>query len=53
VSIATVDADGVALAGVSALDARTLTQAKKIETLEHENAELRKRLERLEALVLK
>jgi hypothetical protein len=53
VSIATVDADGVALAGVSALDARTLAQSREIEILKRENADLRQRLEKLEALLLK
>ena len=53
VSIATVDADGVALAGVAALDSRTLAQARKIEALERENAELKKRMERLEGLLSK
>jgi hypothetical protein len=51
VSIATIDADGIALAGVSALDARTQSQGKRIDVLERENAELRKRLERVEALI--
>lgn len=48
-SIATVDADGVALAGVQALDARTAGQAARITALERENAELRARLDRIEA----
>ena len=48
-SIGTVDADGVALAGVQALDARTLEQARRIEALERENAALRARLDRIEA----
>ena len=47
-SIGTVDADGVALAGVKALDARSLDQAKRIDALERENEELRARLERIE-----
>lgn len=47
--ISTVDADGVALAGVQALDARTTGQAARIDALERENAELRARLERIEA----
>lgn len=50
-SIGTVDADGVALAGVQALDARTERQQAEIEALRAENAELRARLERLEALI--
>jgi hypothetical protein len=49
--ISTVDADGVALAAAQALDARTLQQQQRIEALETENADLRARLERLEALV--
>ncbi|HYW10654.1 MAG TPA: tail fiber domain-containing protein [Longimicrobium sp.] len=51
VTIGTVDADGVALAAAQALDARTLAQQQRIEALEAENAELRARMERLEALV--
>jgi hypothetical protein len=51
VTIGTVDADGVALAAAQALDARTLQQQTRIEALEAENAALRARLERLEALV--
>ncbi|HEU0015045.1 MAG TPA: tail fiber domain-containing protein, partial [Longimicrobium sp.] len=64
-SIATVDADGVALAGVQALDRRQQEQQKEIEALKAENArlarenaaqaaraaELAARLERLEALL--
>lgn len=51
VTIGTVDADGVALAAAQALDARTTEQQRRIEALEAENADLRARLERLEALV--
>lgn len=51
VTIGTVDADGVALAAAQALDARTLAQQQRIEALEAENADLRARMERLEALV--
>jgi hypothetical protein len=47
-SIATIDADGVALAGVQTLDVRTRDQAKRIESLERENAELKVRLEKIE-----
>jgi hypothetical protein len=47
--IATVDGDGVALAGVKALDARTLRQQSEIDALRAENAELRARLARIEA----
>ena len=56
--INSVDADGVNLAGVKALDARTTAQQARIEALEasnaalaSENAELRARLERIEALL--
>jgi hypothetical protein len=51
VTISTIDADGVALAGVKALDARTETQGEMILRLEAENAELRERLDRLESLL--
>lgn len=51
VTIGTVDADGVALAAAQALDARTLEQQRRIEALEAENADLRARMERLEALL--
>jgi hypothetical protein len=50
-TISSVDADGVALAGVKALDARTDSQRQRIERLEQENTALRERLERLEALL--
>jgi len=49
--ITTVDADGVALAAAQALEARTRAQAERIQVLERENAEMRARLDRLEALV--
>ncbi|HEX6641429.1 MAG TPA: tail fiber domain-containing protein, partial [Thermoanaerobaculia bacterium] len=49
--ISTIDPDGVALAGVKALDDRTSAQESRIEVLEKENAELRKRLDRLEKLL--
>ncbi|HEX2076507.1 MAG TPA: tail fiber domain-containing protein [Longimicrobium sp.] len=63
--IATVDADGVALAAAQALDARTLDQgarvqaleeqnaqqAARIQALERENTEMRARLARIEALL--
>ncbi|MBD0319850.1 MAG: tail fiber domain-containing protein, partial [Gemmatimonadetes bacterium] len=55
-SITTVDADGVALAGVKALDARTTAQRGEIDALRAQveallarNAELNARLERLES----
>lgn len=58
VTIGTVDADGVALAAAKALDERTLSQQQRIDALEarnaalsQENAEMRARLERLEALI--
>ena len=47
VSIATVDADGVALAGVKALETRTAAQSERIDRLERENAELRARLDEM------
>nr|AIA11175.1 Chaperone of endosialidase [uncultured bacterium] len=51
--IASIDPDGVALAGVQALDSRTNNQQLKIEVLQKENAELKERLNRLEQLLLK
>ena len=48
VSIGTVDADGVALAGVQALDARTRAQATALTALQAENQALRARLDALE-----
>lgn len=48
-TIGTVDADGVALAGVQALEARTAAQREEIDALRRENAELRRRNEALEA----
>jgi uncharacterized coiled-coil protein SlyX len=57
-TIATVDADGVALAAAQALEARTASQAEEIERLRAQNAaqaaeitDLRARLERIEALL--
>jgi Tfp pilus assembly protein PilN len=47
-SISTVDAAGVALAAGQALEKRTAAQQTRIDALEQENAELRRRLERLE-----
>lgn len=47
-SIGTVDADGVALAGVQALEVRTRQQAVQISSLQAENQALRNRLEALE-----
>jgi Chaperone of endosialidase/Head domain of trimeric autotransporter adhesin len=56
--INSIDLDGVNLAGVQALDARTTAQQARIEALEAsnaalqaQNAELRARLERIEALL--
>jgi hypothetical protein len=51
-SIATVDADGIALAGVKALERRTREQADEIEVLRAENRDLRQRLQRLENALL-
>ena len=52
------DADGVALAAAQALELRTADQAARIQALEasnaylqRENAEMRARLERIEALL--
>lgn len=50
-SIGTVDADGVALAAVKGLDARTVTQSSRINALEKENADLKARLKKLEDAV--
>ena len=57
-TIGTVDADGVALAAAQALERRSTEQAARIdalerrnERLEQENAEMRARLERIEALL--
>ena len=47
-SIGTVDADGVALAAVQALDTRTQDQSSSIKALQKENDQLRNRLEALE-----
>lgn len=47
-SIGTVDADGVALAGIKALEQRTAKQATELEKLKTENKILQKRLEALE-----
>jgi hypothetical protein len=52
ISIGTVDADGVALAGVQALDARTQSQAARLTALAAENQELRTRLDALERRAL-
>lgn len=51
VSIATVDADGVALAAAKALDARDRAQQAEIDALRAENAELKRRLERIEQML--
>jgi hypothetical protein len=50
--IATIDPDGVALAGVQALDNRTNNQQLRIEQLQKENRELKERLEKIEKLLL-
>jgi hypothetical protein len=49
--INTVDIDGINLAAAKELDARTAAQETRIGALEAENADLKKRLERLEALL--
>ena len=48
-TIASIDEGGVALSGVQALDRRTMQQQQEIDALKRENAELRARLERIEA----
>ena len=50
-AIGTVDEIGVALAGVKAVDARATSQEQRIRNLEQENTDLRRRLEKLEALI--
>jgi hypothetical protein len=52
-TIATVDADGVALAAAQALERRTAAHAEEIRALREENAALRARLDRLEAALAK
>ena len=47
-TIGTIDADGIALAGVQALENRSRNQLAAIERLQVENAELRKRLDAIE-----
>ncbi len=47
-AIGTIDADGVALAGVQALEARTRHQAADMERLKAENTSLRNRLDAVE-----
>jgi hypothetical protein len=49
--INTIDIDGVNLAGVRALDERTKDLPAEVAALRSENEQLRKRLERLEALL--
>jgi hypothetical protein len=49
--ISSIDIDGVNMAAVKALDARTQAQAERIAELEARNRELEARLERLEALL--
>lgn len=48
--IATIDPDGVALAGVQALETRTDKQQRRLVALEKENKALKQRLQRLERL---
>jgi hypothetical protein len=50
-AIATVDIDGVAVAGVKALEARTKQLKSETQALRAENAQLSERLAQLEALV--
>lgn len=52
-TIAAIDEGGVALSAAQALDARTTAQNARIDRLERENADLRARLDRLEAIVEK
>jgi hypothetical protein len=52
-TINSADFDGVNLIAIQALEKRTATQQENIRKLEKENAELRARLEKLEALILK
>lgn len=47
-TIGTIDADGIALAGVQALEARTSKQAAEVDSLKAENAALHARLDALE-----
>jgi uncharacterized coiled-coil protein SlyX len=49
VTIGTVDADGVALAGVKALDSRSAAQAEEIRALREQNAAQQAEIERLRA----
>lgn len=48
-TIGTVDADGIALAAVQALDERSIGQAAAIKKLQEENKDLRKKLEDIES----
>ncbi len=50
-AIATIDTDGVALAAIQGLAAEVGEQRSEIDRLQEENADLRDRLERLEALI--
>ena len=49
--ISTIDADGIALAGVQALEARTRGLVERADRLERENLDLRRRLDQLERLL--
>lgn len=49
--ISTIDADGIALAGVKALEARTRALLDRASALERDNLDLRMRLEQLERLL--
>ena len=50
--ITTQDMDGVTIAAVKGLEARTRKLAQENEALKKDNEQLKKRLERLEALIL-
>jgi len=51
-AIATVDADGVALAAIQGLNNKVETGIADIQKLQEENSELKQRIERLEQLLL-
>ncbi|MEJ2679238.1 MAG: tail fiber domain-containing protein [Gemmatimonadota bacterium] len=53
VTIATVDADGINMLAIQALERRTVALQKQVDAERAENAELRQRLDRLEAAVRK
>ena len=49
--ISTIDADGIALAGVKALEARSRALSDRADALTRENLDLRRRLDQLERLL--